>query len=306
MKASLGHLDRLRIAVSGLAFLALGGLLTLTLIVSHASAVPAYPGPRCEANVTVRDYLEPLGRMAPIQEPPASGEIPFAPPLVKLAISGEKLIADDGLVGFSLNYQGDKPRRLDWIVEIELLKVNRRGVVISSVDVKRWRVLSTPGYATRDLLHRVSGAPAFYRVDIRFIRKGIGRLLGAYSTYARLIKARAGMRMEIETPAVFAGEYARATLVNLGTVPIELSVLNHGFNVEVFSEGRWSRVPHNPRILEPKLRRRARFLAVGAQSCLRYLVPDDQVPGLFRFTARGRYGEDWSDLVEAEFAVEAP
>jgi hypothetical protein len=283
----------------------------ILLILSAFAGSILYPrtASACGSKIVVRDYLKPLDRMLPIQEPSASGKMPFAPKTMKLSVSGGQLIANNGSVGFGLRDEAFNHRhRLDWIVETELFKVNRRGKVITSLEVKRRRVVSIYGNRIRDFLHRLSGGPAFYRVDIRFLRRGTGRVIGTYSTYARVVKARPQLQMQIKSPTVLPGEYARATLVNLGTVPIEFRSWNYGFRVSAFLENQWRTVPHNPPMLVPKRLRRPYFLPAGTETrgCLRYLVPSDQAPGLFRFSTLGRYGENWTKLVQAEFEVKAP
>jgi hypothetical protein len=211
---------------------------------------------------------------------------------MRLGVAGERLIVGGGQLGFALRDEAvDQLRRLNWIVETKLVRLNRRSEAIARLGVKRRRLVSIEGNVIRPFLHRVPDKPGYYRVDIRFLRRGTGRLLGAYSTYARAVRARTELRMELETPAVFPGEYARAYLLNLGTTPIEFSSRRSASGVQAHTAGKWRPVPPNPPIRELKLRRRLYILAAGTKTPICYLVKDDQAPGLFRFSTRGLRAE---------------
>lgn len=192
-------------------------------------------------------------------------------------------------------------RHLDWTVETKLAKVNARGKVVANLGAKRRRVGSIQGSRIDEFLHRVSGRPAFYRVDISFYRIGTGRLLGAYSSYARVVRPKVDIRIVAETPTVLPGGLATANLVNLGTGAIQSAAYDYGFSLEAFTGERWIPVPENPQ--RGRVPKRMQILPAGAENrgCLRYLVPINQAPGLFRFVAHGTSGE----LLAAEFEVVA-
>jgi hypothetical protein len=254
-------------------------LLSLVISAGYSDSASAYRGLFCGSRLVVRDYLAPLDRMLPIQEPPVSGKIPFGPKGMNLAASGERLIVNKGSVGFALSDDAFNHRRqLDWIVETELMEVTGGGRVISSLGVKRRRVGWVDVNDIRDFLHQISGGPAYYRVDIRFSRRGTGHVLGTYSTYARVVAPRAALRMEIETPSVLPGEYARASLANLGTVPIEFPAWDYGFRVWALTGDTLLPVPPNPPRHLRMLLRRTYVLPAGVETrgCVRYLVPTDR------------------------------
>lgn len=282
--------------------LVLVGLLGLATSASAAQAASVEPL-TCGHTRMVRDFLKPLERMAPIHEPPISGKLPFAPRGMNLKARGIGLIVGGGLVGFALSDDAiEQIRHLDWIVETELARVDRRGEVVSRLGAKRRVLGSIEGNSIEDILHRVSGKPAFYRLDISFFRRGTHQLLGKYSTYSRVMRPRVDFRVVIETPTVVPGELATAKLINLGNVPIEGYSYDFGFNVQAFTGARWVYVPENP----PRghTRKRVQILPAGTENrgCLRYLVPTGQAPGLFRFVAQGAQGEV---LLAAEFEVGA-
>jgi hypothetical protein len=216
-------------------------------------------------------------------------------------------MTDAGGVGFVLTNNNIDHRRLNWLIESELVEVNRRGFELDSLAKKRRAVQRIQGGRSIEFIHQLSGRLGFYRIDIRFARQRSGKALGSYSMYLRVMPARTGMRMEIEWPTVLPGEYARATLVNTGTVPMEFSSWDYGYTVRRFDGARWKRVADNPPRRSPKDLRKTYLLPPGTENkgCIRYLVPSDQVPGLFRFSAVWRQGADLG-LVKALFEVKTP
>jgi hypothetical protein len=276
----------------------LGGMLAVVPSVAFAY-------PECGHLTVARDYLAQVKRAAPIKELPELGDpmskqLPFAPPGLRLQAVGSGLIVESSQVGFSLSSPFRTLRRLEWIVESELLKVSARGRVIQSFGIKRRSIESVQDYAAINFMHRVSATPAYYRADIRIFRKGTNRILDRYSSYARVMKPRVDLRVKIDTFAVAPGEFARATLLNLGTVPLVTPSYDYGFGVQAFTGEGWINVPDNPRRRIPK-RTGPWTLSAGLadRGCLRYLVPNDQAPGLFRFAGYGATG-----TLAAEFQVE--
>lgn len=281
--------------------LALAGLLVFAMNASAAQAASVEPL-TCGHMRMIRDFLEPLERMAPIHEPPTSGKLPFAPQGMNLKSRGSGLIVGGGLVGFGLSDDAiEQVRHLNWIVETELERVNRRGEVVSQLGIKRRMLGSIEGNSIEDILHRVPGKPAFYRLDIRFFRRDTHQLLGKYSTYSRVMRPRVDFRVIIETPMVAPGELATAKLINLGNMPIEAYSYDFGFNVQVFTGVRWLYMPESPS--RGPTRKRISFIPAGTENrgCLRYLVPAGQAPGLFRFV--GPSATPGAAPLTAEFEV---
>ena len=281
---------------------ALGGIVAVSPSVSSA-----YPG--CGDSTVVRDYLAQVKRAAPIKEVPefddlTSRQLPFAPPGLRLVAIESGLIVESKEVGFRLsNAMG--PQRLDWIVESELVEVSARGRDLRSLGVKRRGIGTFRAHVGISSLHRIfSPTPAYYRADVRFYRKGTDRPLGQYSFYVRMMKPRVDLRVRIDTPTVSPGQFAKATLLNLGTVPLVTRSYDYGFGVQAFTGERWIRVRDNPSRRIPK-RLGHWVLPAGVEDrCrLRYLVPSDQPPGLFRFIAYE--GQTGTDTLIAEFQVAA-
>jgi hypothetical protein len=265
-------------------------------------------GLTCGEKSLVRDFLRPLEKMAPIQEPPESGKLPFGPKGMRLGVTGAGLtkgglIVGDDWIGFSLGDEAiQQVRRLDWLVETELVRVNRKGETVASVATKRRKLGVIQGSRIDDFVYRVSGNPSFYRVDIRFYARSTGRLLGEYSTYARVMKPRLDLRVRTEDWSVEPGEMASARLINHGTVQIEAVAYDYGFIVQAFTGDRWITIPDNPPL--GRVPKRMQILPAGTQvrECIHHLVPSTQAPGLFRFAS---FGADGELLLAAEFEVVA-
>jgi hypothetical protein len=243
-------------------------------------------------------------KAAPIREVPEDGELRFAPLAIDLEAIRGGLVVGSGSIGFSLTNGARGPRRLDLVAESELIKVSARGKELSSIQTKRWNLGILQSNSSENFLHKVAATPVYYRVDIRVSRKGSDHVLGEYSSYARVMKPRVDLRVRIATPTVSPGEMAKATLVNLGTVPLVTPSYDHGFSVQTVTDQDWVRVPDNPRRLVPK-RMGPWTLGAGMEdhTCLRYRVPGDQAPGLFRFVTFGAGAEPTIGMLAAKFEV---
>lgn len=269
-----------------------------------ALVMPSSASALCGDSTLLRDYLAGVKKAAPVREVPASGQVPFAAGNLHLEAVESGLATAGARIGFRLSNRSTSPRRLNLKIESELLKVTRSGRVIARLGVNRREVGSIPGRTDTNLLHRVSADPAYYRVDVRFFGSDKNRSIAAYSSYTRVVRPRVDLRVRIETPSLEPGEVARATLLNLGTVPLVTPSYDFGFGVQAFSGESWVRVPDNPPKLVPK-RGGSWMLSAGMENrgCLRYLVPAGQAPGPFRFAA---FGVPGAQPLLAEFQVLAP
>jgi hypothetical protein len=284
---------RLRVSIKTLALANFVGCLGVLAPIGGTSLAAAPAGAYCGKLAIARDYLQSLRMKAPVREPSPSGKMPFAPRGMTLVKKGDGLVVNRGWVGFSIRDGAvQQLRHLNWVIETELSRVNSRGRVVDSRGVKRRQIGSIEGNQIRDLLYWLSGEPAFYRVDIRFFRKCTSRLLGEYSSYARVMKSRVDLRVVVDTLSVFPGEFATARLVNLGTVAIRSNSISYGFGVEAFTGETWIPMPDNlsRRSEGPRIKVK-QVLPAGMElrNCLRYLVPEDQMPGLFRFASSGAW-----------------
>jgi hypothetical protein len=263
----------------------------------------AYPG--CGHSTVARDYLAEVKSAAPVKEVPRSGRPSFSPVDLRLEATGVGVVVGSGQIGFNLSIPPSAQHRLDWIVESELVKVTARGKEIQRLGVRRRSIGAVQRAVNREFLHRVSAAPAYYRVDIRFLRKDSGHAIGQYGSYARVMKPRVDLRVKIHSRTVASGEIAKATLMNLGTVPLVTRSYDFGFGVQAFTGEKWIVVPDNPPRRIPK-RLGPWTLPAGMENrgCLRYLVPTDQPSDLFRFVTFGVGAQ--TETVAAEFQVVSP
>lgn len=257
----------------------------MAMLLAVSGMLAAVPGlslayPECGRSTVARDYMMQVKKAVPIKEVPMFGELPFGPSELRLEAIGSDLLVGGGQVGFRLGNLGGPMLHLDWIAESELFRVSVRGKILQSLGIKRRRIATIQEGAVRGLLHRVSATPAYYRADIRFFHKGSDHLLGQYSSYTRVMKPRVDLRVRSETPTVEPGKIAKATLLNLGTVPLVTPSYDYGFIVLKFTGEKWVLAPDNPPRRIPKLMR-PWVLPAGMKNrgCLRYLVPNDQPPG---------------------------
>lgn len=281
---------------------------SLLALVGIASAA-LWPPPTASAakcGGVVRDYLAQVKRAAPIRQVPefeglTSRQLPFAPRGISLLALATDVVVESSEVGFELSNDLGR-RHLNWIVESELVEVSARGRDLRSLGIKRRGIGTFRAHVRIGFQHWVPAVPGYYRADIRFYRKGTHRLLGKYSSYTRVMKPRVDLRVRIDTPTVAPGEFARATLLNLGTVPLATRSYTFGFYVQAFTGEKWNFVPYNPPLRIPKRGGLWRLSPGRAERCrLRYLVPSDQPPGPFRFIARP--GETKAETLIAEFQV---
>lgn len=171
------------------------------------------------------------------------------------------------------------PRHLDWIVESELVEVSAKGRDLRSLGVRRRGIGTFRTDVGISFLHRIfSPMSAYYRADIRFYRKGTDRFLGQYSFYVRMMKPRVDLRVRIDTPTVSPGQFAKAALLNLGTVPLVTRRYDYGFGVQTFTGENWIRVRDNPSRTLKRLGHWVLPAGVEDPCRLRYLVPRNQPP----------------------------
>lgn len=170
----------------------LGFVLGLQVAAAPASSLRKPVG-FCKEKMA-RNYLAPLRQMAPLHHSPESGHLPFASDGVLLNPIDNGLRVGAGSIGFAFSDQvPNRPRRLRWIVEAELARVDKRGKV-TAVLAKKTQYL---GVVRLDELRRqrfaVSARQAFYRVSL-VIRKKDGTRLARYGEYYRVVAPALAVR----------------------------------------------------------------------------------------------------------------
>jgi len=256
-----------------------------------------------------RDYARPLSQMRPIHRIPSSGKLQFAPPGITLEARGGRVVVGGGLVGFGFSDDAvGQVRDLQWDVLLRLVKVNSRGEALVTLESTRRRIGSVRGAQIQDLLLKVTGTPAFYRIDILFRRIGSGNLLGKYSSYLRVVRPRFSARLLVSAPVVHRGERVSTRLANLGTEPISSISPDWGFAVEHFTGDGWVPAASNPPPQKQKPIGQKLF-AGQMDDCVRLRIPSFEEPGRYRFSmavdrSRRIRPEDRVVAVTAEFEID--
>jgi hypothetical protein len=254
-----------------------------------------------------RDFLRPLSRLAPIDQVPRSGRLPFAPKGVTLEPRGGQLIVGGGMIGFGFSDAATgKVRPLNWNVRVQLYAVDAQGDVIRKVGTKRRNLGALNGNRIKAILFKVPGRPAFYRIDISFRRRGNDRLLGSFSNYVRVVRPWFDARLLIPRAVAKRGELFSARLANFGTEG--LSSISHDwrFTVERLIDQEWVVAPSNPPPEKHILL--IRKLGPGEMDkCIHFRIPANEEPGLYRFSMvverSLKGGKDRSVQVTTEFTI---
>jgi hypothetical protein len=256
-----------------------------------------------------RNFLGPFARMLPIHHVPRSGKLPFAPKGLLLEAKGGRLVVGGGQAGFGLRDEAvGQVRHLNWDVSTRLLKVDSRGEVVADLGSKRRRIGSIGGSRIKDFLFRVPGEPAYYRVDISFVRSGSDRVLGEFSRYVRVVRPKFDVRLLMLKSAARQGEVLSIRLANFGTETVSSISHDWGFTVHQFNGQDWVIAPSNPP--PEKHRPIIRKLPPGQMAdCIHFRVPADEVPGFYRFSMDVNRSmgttEDRRVQLTAEFEISA-
>jgi hypothetical protein len=194
---------------------------------------------------------------------------------------GNGLRVGEGAVGFAFSDQAShRPRRLPWIVEAELARVDKKGKATALIAKKTEYIGTEKLDDLRGQRFLVSGHPAFYKVSL-VIRKRDGTKLARYGEYYRVVAPVLAVREAVIPTEVVPGETVYFRVENLGTegVFVDGSAL-----IEQLVEGRWTEVSS---VIAEGLHAGIKSRLSGGEiaPCFRYSVPPDQQPGEFRLRA---------------------
>jgi|SRR4249919_3453067 len=231
-----------------------------------------------------KDYARPLSKMVPIQRIPRSGRLQFAPPGLTLEARGGSIVVGQGSVGFGFSDDAvGRVRNLHWDVLMRLVKVDSHGEPLATVDSTRRQIRSVRGAQIKDFLLGVTGAPAFYRIDILFHRIGSRNLLGKFSNYVRVVRPQFDARLLVSAPVVHRDETISVRLANFGTEPISSISPDWRFAVEHLVGNEWVQAASDP----PPQKQKPivqKLLAGQMDDCVRLRIPSFEEPGRYRFS----------------------
>ena len=288
--------------------IALAGLIVVGVIItSPATAGPSggegdFCGPR-----VVRDFLNPLTRMTPIRHVPRSGKLPFGPKGLTLEVRGGRLVVGGGSIGFGFSDDASgQVRRLNWDVSTQLVRVDAKGEELGRVDARDRRIGTVSGNRIKDFVFRVSGKPAYYRIDISFSDSGSGELLGTFSNYVRVVRPSFNAKILRSSSLVRSGDLVSVRLANYGTETLSSLSPDWQLTVEQFNGAEWVIAPGNPP--SGRYRRIIQKLPAGqVDGCIHFRVPAEEQPGRYRFSMFVRRSLEPAGVVRviAEFEVAA-
>jgi hypothetical protein len=238
----------------------------------------------CKGSV-VRDYRMPFKRMPNIRRIPATGHLPFAPADIFLTFPSNPVLVPREGPGTSINYgfefRSAKRRivTLNWIINVQVSRVNRDGRVIMKAGLKR-RKLQNVTVRQLEQFAISFGLPrreAFYRVDLSF-KSLRGNLLGKYGQYVRVMRPTRSVKLETSPGLNRPGEDIFFRLKNFGTARTSYG---EPFAIEKQNGAYWS-----PYLTEADLgpwRRWLRTLPGGtAGRCQSFTVPLGTEAGRYR------------------------
>jgi hypothetical protein len=261
------------------------GVLTVAMLTAASTASAAL----CTSGFA-HNYGKPLQGMPATRKAPLE-HLPFAPTRVFFARVGPgPLLVGESKVGINLSYTPYHPGHhlsppLNWLVEVRLSRVDRRGrqtelVKLLKRRVKRVRSAEDKPSGDVTLASSIS-EPGLYRVTIAFSDLS-GAHLARYSEYVRLLPVIQSVQLSLNGSSFRPGESIDATLENRGTEMLRYGL---GYTIESFDGATWSRSSIDPP--QP-------VLAIGLSSgpgekasCWTFQIPPDAPSGLYRFAWSG-------------------
>jgi hypothetical protein len=174
---------------------------------------------------------------------------------------------------------------LNWLVEAQLARVDRRGRTTQSLgkiikQVSRLRSTDDRPSGDLDLSFRVS-KPALYRVEITFTDQA-GKRLGRYGKYFRVLRPSLDARLVLNGAEFRPGETVSAHLENYGTDSLYYGL---GRTIERYDGSSWTVAPESSQGV---------VLAIGlssgpgeSASCWSFNIPPNEPPGRYRFVWSG-------------------
>jgi hypothetical protein len=230
-----------------------------------------------------RDYRKPLAGLPAIPHVPRSENLPFGPVGLKLRPLEDTVLVGESEFGYELWLERStmaRPVSLDWRVEIQLARLDRRGQPGRALAAKTQEVgtFANSEYNGKFFSLSTPAKPGRYLFQIVF-RRASGAVLRRYAEYLRVVRPVFKARFRTTSSTYRPGEVASFWIENLGTKEVGLE--GEAFVFEEFVNGRWIKAPGNP---EAFYRIRLSPLSAGeAGFCRVFAIPPETVPGRYRF-----------------------
>jgi hypothetical protein len=219
------------------------------------------------------------------------------------------VVAGNGITyRFYLSGTSYGPKRLSWIVESRLVRVNGRGRAVEIAKRRMERVgLLRVSANGRPAPPRIVGfrrvdEPGVYRYDIVFRDRG-GRLLGRFSDYYRVVRGNPETRLVLNGSSFRIGDPVLEKIENPGTESLSYGAGPGRF--ERLEGSSWVPLEFEDLFGHPNVVPAiAMILAAGrAGGCefLGFEVPAGMTPGRYRVIKSEPEAEP---LLSAEFAIE--
>lgn len=266
----------------------------IVLIACGLSATPAAARATfCDYGLA-RDYEKPVKRMPGVRKAPVGGHLPFGPARVFVGRIGRgPLLVGKQHTGFSLSFspyrQGTRfSRRLNWLVEGRLFRVDHRGRAQKPLGkrmtkVKRLRSSDSSPSARLDLSF-FADRPGLYRADMT-IYTWTGRRLVRYGEYVRVLRPSFDARLALDQTSFKPGTRVVPRLENYGAAFLFFGLI--GAYYERYDGTSWSNAGFGTGVVP------AIGLGIGpgaSAECWGRQIPNDASPGRYRFSLRIDHG----------------
>lgn len=273
-------------------------LVVLTILASLLLAATASRSQGfCQTQV-IHDYKAPLTNLPPLPSPPVSERLPFAPERVYFRLLGEgPLQLGEGIRGFRLSfspYEASEPSpTLDWHLTSTLTVIDEQGQALvpaqtTEQDVRKIEPEDSRGGGQVMTKFDIPAGPALYRLEVA-IENEKGESLATFGEYFRVLEPSIDFGLSLNKEKVRPGQTIRATLSNPGVAWLRFGLFR---GIEYKKGNSWTRPPVEfpPRAVP------AIGLGMGpgeSKSCWKTEIPENAVPGRYRFTTRVQVGTHW-------------
>ena len=254
-------------------------LLLALLTMRDAAALAVRPEGFCRAS-TIRDLEKPLANLPPVAGFPSDGHLGFGPnglSIEPLRPGGNPNVVFKGAPRrFQLSNSGPSDARLDWTIQIELLRVEGTAAESLSTSSSYFSHAGTPG-SRRSFESPAISRPGSYRLNLVVVdaQKAV---LGNFSEYVQVVSPTFEPRLTMQPRSVLPRTSVVARVDNLGTRDI---TYGRSFRLSRFESGRWVNLPQHPFFGSL-----ASVPGGKVGPCERVTLPVGSTPGFYRIGKR--------------------